>query len=194
MSLSAITRARAAALLFGGTALGALPLPVRAQTSSTIRIATIPTENAAGPYYASDMGFFTKAGLDVEIQSLASAAAVAAAVSSGAVDVGYNAVDVLASIHQKNIPLVVLAPGGEYLVQRELQDRGDGRSGQLDCARWPKISTARSSPPTDCARSAKRQRASGSTRTAAIQRPASMSRFRSPRCRPRSTPAASMRR
>jgi NitT/TauT family transport system substrate-binding protein len=115
MSLSAITRARAAALLFGGAALGALPLPVRAQTSSTIRIATIPTENAAGPYYASDMGFFAKAGLDVEIQSLASAAAVAAAVSSGAVDVGYNAVDVLASIHQKNIPLVVLAPGGEYL-------------------------------------------------------------------------------
>ena len=110
-----ITRARATALLLGGAALGALPVRGRAQSAGTIRIAAIPTENAAGPYYAKDMGFFSKAGLDVDISSMPSAAAIAAAVSSGAIDIGYNAVDVLASIHQKNIPLVILAPGGEYL-------------------------------------------------------------------------------
>lgn len=115
MSFAAITRARASALLFGGVALCAGASPGRAQTSATIHLATIPTENAAGPFYAKDMGFFVKAGLDVDIQSLPSAAAIAAAVSSGAIDIGYCAVDVLASIHQKNIPLVALSPGGEYL-------------------------------------------------------------------------------
>lgn len=110
-----ISRARASALLFGGAALGAVTKIGRAQTGATIHLAAIPTENAAGPYYAKDMGFFAKAGLDVDIQSMPSAAAIAAAVTSGAIDIGYCAVDVLASIHEKNIPLVVLAPGGEYL-------------------------------------------------------------------------------
>jgi NitT/TauT family transport system substrate-binding protein len=115
MSLTMIARARASALLFGGAALSCIRLPGRAQANSTIRLATVPTDGASAPYYAKDMGFFAKAGLDVDIEPMQSAPAIAAAVSSGAIDIGYSPVDVLASIHQKNIPLVIIAPASEYV-------------------------------------------------------------------------------
>jgi NitT/TauT family transport system substrate-binding protein len=111
-----MTRGRASALLFGGTALGALPARGDAQiATTTIRLATVPTDGASAPYYAKDLGYFAKAGLEVEISSMASASAIAAAVASGAVDIGYSPVDVLASIHQKNIPVVVITPASEYV-------------------------------------------------------------------------------
>lgn len=110
----AITRARASALLFGGAALSAIGLPARAQSNATIRVATVPTENGAQVYYARDMGFFAKAGIDVDIQSMQNGSAIAAAIVSNAVDVGFSNVDALANLRQKNIPLVVVAPAGEY--------------------------------------------------------------------------------
>jgi len=110
-----ITRARAAALLFGAAALGALSAAGRAQTTATIRVAIVPIEGAAEVYFATDMGFFAKAGLDVQIQTMPSSPAIAAAVASNAVDIGFISVDALATIHQKNIPLVIIAPSTEYV-------------------------------------------------------------------------------
>jgi NitT/TauT family transport system substrate-binding protein len=114
MSLKGITRARAAALL-GGAALCAMTAPGRAQTNPTIHIAIQPIEGAAEVYYANDMGFFAKAGLDAVIQTIQATSAITAAVASGAVDIGFSTVDVLAAIHQKHIPLVVIAPAAEYV-------------------------------------------------------------------------------
>jgi NitT/TauT family transport system substrate-binding protein len=110
-----ITRSRASALLFGGAALCAITSPGRAQTNATIRLAVAPIEAAAEPYYAQDMGFFAKAGLDANIQQMQAVSAIAAAIASNAVDIGWITVDVLAAIHQKNIPLIVIAPAVEYL-------------------------------------------------------------------------------
>ena len=110
-----MTRARATALLFGGAALGATGLRAAAQTMTPLRVALYATENAAEPDYAKEMGFFAKAGLDVDIQTLNSSAAVAAAISSNAVDIGFVTIDVAAAIHQRNIPLVVIAPAAEYV-------------------------------------------------------------------------------
>ena len=110
-----ITRAHALALLGGGAALGAARLPARAQASVQLRLATVPTDGASAPYYAKDMGFFAKAGLDVEITSMPAASAIAAALTGGAIDIGYSPIDVLAGIHQKNIPLVIIALASEYL-------------------------------------------------------------------------------
>jgi len=61
------------------------------------------------------MGFFSKAGIDVVILPMQGSAAIASAVLSGAADVGFSAVDTLVTIHQKGIPLVIIAPGSEYL-------------------------------------------------------------------------------
>jgi NitT/TauT family transport system substrate-binding protein len=111
-----ITRARASALLFGGAAVCALGRPLRAQTAATIRIAGLRIESAAQLYYAKDMGFFAKAGLDADIQAIpGGSAAIVAAIEGGAIDIGYSAVDTLATIHQKNIPVVIIAPANEYV-------------------------------------------------------------------------------
>jgi NitT/TauT family transport system substrate-binding protein len=75
----------------------------------------VPVEGSADVYYADAMGYFAKAGLAVDIQSMPSSNAVAAAVLSGAVDIGFNTIDVIASAHAKNLPMVVLAPAAEYL-------------------------------------------------------------------------------
>ena len=115
MSLSKITRARASALLFGGAALAALHAPGVAQISAPVRIAAIPIEGAMQASYAKDMGFFAKAGIDADIQLMQGSSAIAAAVLSGAVDIGYTAVDTLATAHQKGVQLVFVAPGSEYV-------------------------------------------------------------------------------
>ncbi|HEV8021880.1 MAG TPA: ABC transporter substrate-binding protein [Candidatus Lustribacter sp.] len=115
MSPTTITRRRAAALLFGGAALGATIAPGRTQTATPVRVAAIPLESASEVLYARDMGFFTKAGLDAQIQTMVNGTAIAAALVSAAVDIGYVTLDALAAIHAKGIPLVVIAPGGEYL-------------------------------------------------------------------------------
>lgn len=113
MSL-AITRARA--LVTGGALLCAAASPVRAQqTAPVLRIAIIPIENSAQIYYAKDMGFFDEAGLDIDIQAIQTSGAIAAALVSGASDIGGVATDTLATVHDKHIPLIAIAGGAEYL-------------------------------------------------------------------------------
>jgi NitT/TauT family transport system substrate-binding protein len=115
MSLMMITRRRASALMFGGAALCANPSQVLAQSIATVRIGIQPVEAAAAVYYAKDMGFFTKAGLDADIQPFQNTPAIAAAVASSSIDIGFITVDVLAAIHEKNIPAVAIAPANEYV-------------------------------------------------------------------------------
>jgi NitT/TauT family transport system substrate-binding protein len=90
----------------------------RAQTTATtlptIRIATTPIENGAEVYYAKEMGFFTKAGLNVELQDIQSGSAVASAVAASAVDVGFASLVPLAIAHVKKIPFVLIAPGAVW--------------------------------------------------------------------------------
>ena len=47
------------------------------------------------------MGFFAKAGIDADIQLMQGSSVIASAVLSNAVDIGYSAVDTLATAHQK---------------------------------------------------------------------------------------------
>jgi len=98
------------AAAFGAAGAGAV-----AQPAAPIRIATIPIEPGVEVYFAQDMGFFAKAGIDATIQQLPGGPAIAAALVSGAVDIGFIALDALAEIHQRGIPVVAIAPGTEYL-------------------------------------------------------------------------------
>ena len=110
-----MTRARASAVLFGAASLLASTARGRAQTSATLRVATLPIESAAEVFYAKDMGFFAKAGLDVDIQTMQTSASMMAAAASNAIDVGYSPVDSMATIHSKKVPVVVIAPANEYV-------------------------------------------------------------------------------
>ena len=109
-----LTRSRSLALFAGGAAACALTSRARAQTT-TLHIATAPIENAADAYYAQDMGFFARAGFDVAIEPMQNGPATVAAIVSGAMDIGWGAVDVLAAVHGKNIPVTIIAPSAEYL-------------------------------------------------------------------------------
>jgi NitT/TauT family transport system substrate-binding protein len=92
----------------------AVAAPAQTQTLLTLRVATIPAENGAQVYYAKEMGFFVKAGLNVEIQSLQNSGATASALASNAIDVAYGTLVPLSIAHTKNIPFVVVAPAVVY--------------------------------------------------------------------------------
>jgi NitT/TauT family transport system substrate-binding protein len=99
-----------AAALLGSVAL---PAAVRAD-GPVLVVGTAGKETDAEVYYAQDMGFFKKAGLTVEIQTLANGAAVASAVASGALQIGDSNTLSLATARQKGLPFVIFAPGAIY--------------------------------------------------------------------------------
>jgi NitT/TauT family transport system substrate-binding protein len=99
-----------AAVLLGSAAA---PLTARADDPSIV-VGTAGKETDAEVYYAQDMGFFKKAGLNVEIQTLANGAAVASAVASGAMQIGDSNTLSLATARQKGLPFVIFAPGAIY--------------------------------------------------------------------------------
>jgi NitT/TauT family transport system substrate-binding protein len=99
-----------AALLLGSLAA---PATVRADDAALV-VGTAGKETDAQVYYAQDMGFFKKAGLYVEIQTLPNGAAVASAVASGALQIGDSNTLSLATARQKGLPFVIFAPGAIY--------------------------------------------------------------------------------
>ena len=103
----------AAALFFLLAVLVEAPI-AWGQGLTPLRVMTTPIENGAEVYYAKDLGFFEQAGLDVDVQSVQSGSAIAAAVTSGAADIGFSSIVPLAIAHTKRIPFVLIAPGGEW--------------------------------------------------------------------------------
>jgi len=115
MTPAGMTRKRASALLVGSALLSVVRAPGRAQAPATLRIGVSPIEPAAEVYYAKDMGFFAKAGLDADIQSMQGSSLIVAAIVSNSLDIGFDTLDTLAAQYQKGIPLVIIAPTHDYL-------------------------------------------------------------------------------
>jgi NitT/TauT family transport system substrate-binding protein len=76
-----------------------------------VHLAVLPGEVAGEAFYATDMGFFKKHGLDVTVEPMNNGSAVAAAVASGAIDIGLSDVISMSSAHVRGLPFVYLAPG-----------------------------------------------------------------------------------
>ena len=102
------------AALLGAALLLAPAIPARAQTAPALRVAYIAVDDEAEAMYAKDAGFFSKAGLNVELTPMENAGAIASAVAAGAVDIGFLPAIVLAIAHSKNVPLIAIAPGSEF--------------------------------------------------------------------------------
>ncbi len=113
MPLQRFARLTAAVLIAALPALGApwAAAPGAAQTLAPIKVAMIPIEPAAPVYYAQENGFFSKAGLDVDIQQNPSTPAIASALLAGTYDIAYGTVPTLAQAHAKGVPFVLIAPG-----------------------------------------------------------------------------------
>jgi NitT/TauT family transport system substrate-binding protein len=84
--------------------------PAFAQTAA-IKVGTPPFEAAGAVYFARDLGYFSKAGLNVELVPIINSSAIAEAVASGTVDIGLSAVLSIAIAHARGIPFVFVAPG-----------------------------------------------------------------------------------
>ena len=108
-------RARAVAALAAAVIAG----PLRASAQSTnrathIRLGAVPVDSYAEPFYAQEMGFFERAGLDVAITPFNSSGPMAAAAAGGALDVGMTDVSVIANAVARGLPFVAIAGGGLY--------------------------------------------------------------------------------
>ena len=85
--------------------------PAAAQQLTTLHVGTSPSEVSGEIFYGVDEGFFKKAGLDVQIVMLPNGGAVAAALASGAIDIGLSDVMSMVNAHAHGLPFVYLAPG-----------------------------------------------------------------------------------
>jgi NitT/TauT family transport system substrate-binding protein len=112
MSGIPISRAKVLALAAAG-ALVARPRSSRAQ-AAPIRLACYTTDAYAQPFYASELGYFTRAGLNVEVTILANAAANAQMVAANAIDICLA--DPIQIAHPVNagVPLTFFAGGSLY--------------------------------------------------------------------------------
>jgi NitT/TauT family transport system substrate-binding protein len=86
--------------------------PAYAQSSlPTLRIGAAANDDFAQAYYAADMGFFEKAGLNVEVQTFSSGAAAAEAVIGGSLDLAITTPLLLANGYLRGLPFAIVAAG-----------------------------------------------------------------------------------
>ena len=93
-----------------GTA--ALPCQASAQSAqSIVKAAWSPTDLSSPGFYARDLGYFKELGIDLRIEPMTSGSAVAAAVASGTIDIGFSNLLALVVAHVKGIPFTMIAAG-----------------------------------------------------------------------------------
>jgi NitT/TauT family transport system substrate-binding protein len=99
----------------GSLVLGALfPTPIAAQPLAPLR-ATSAIDDAATPFlYATESGLFRKNGFDASLERATNGAAAVSAVVGGSFELGKSSVISLLSAHVRGLPVVVVAPAGDY--------------------------------------------------------------------------------
>jgi NitT/TauT family transport system substrate-binding protein len=91
------------------------PLIARAQSGRTpLRIGFIPTDVAAQPYYARELGLFAKAGFDLELTPLTNGAGIMSAVAGGSLDIGQGNIVATAAAHERGLTLSFLCATNYY--------------------------------------------------------------------------------
>jgi NitT/TauT family transport system substrate-binding protein len=101
---------RSALGLLGAAAATVAARPARA--ASRVRLAAPALDNTALMFYADEMGFFKKAGLDADVQAMANGEAVTVALTGNAIDIGCSEVVSLILAHKRGIPITIIAPSG----------------------------------------------------------------------------------
>jgi NitT/TauT family transport system substrate-binding protein len=86
-----------------------------ASAADALKIALLPVDPAACGYYAKDLGYFSDAGIDAEIQVIQAGSAVVAAVVAGSLDIGWSNPISIAAAHLRGVPIVAIAGGGLYV-------------------------------------------------------------------------------
>ncbi len=106
-----LRRSSALHLLAATLAAPALaPHALAAQTLAPLRIVLFPGETSATAYYAKELGYFTKAGIDAQITEVKNGAAAAAAVAGGSMEIGFSNPLSVAQGHDRGLAFAIIAP------------------------------------------------------------------------------------
>lgn len=88
-----------------------------AQAPPRIRVATVPIDQGAQPFYAAELGLFAKHGLDADVQALTNGNDIISAIVGGAIEVGNSNVMTVAAGHVRGLPMQLLGEAGMYNAQ-----------------------------------------------------------------------------
>jgi len=88
--------------------------PVRSQSLTTLHVTILPIDSGAEVYYAKELGYFARVGLDVEVIPVSNGGASASAVAGRTADIGYGDTATVAIGHAKGLPFVIVAPAALY--------------------------------------------------------------------------------
>jgi NitT/TauT family transport system substrate-binding protein len=102
---------RCAAFIAALAIVSIAPGATFAQSSTPIRIASSAAEAYDQAFFARDQGYFEKAGLNVDVSTLATGNAVSQAIVGGSLDIGVATTINLANAIERGIPFVMIAPG-----------------------------------------------------------------------------------
>src|SRR5580658_5172144 len=105
---------RAVFVSLAAAALVSLPAPLRAQSSTSLRVGDLPIEADAQPYFAEHLGLFERSGLHVEISSITNGAAILSRVAGGSLEVGVSNIISLASAYKRGIEVTCIAGSSVY--------------------------------------------------------------------------------
>jgi NitT/TauT family transport system substrate-binding protein len=111
---SAPTRLSRAAFVTSAAAVSVLPRVASAQTPSTLLVGTAPLDSGIPPLVALRAGFFQRQHIDVNVQSINSGAAMAAAVAGGSLQIAASSLVGLITAHTKGIPFQIVAAEAVY--------------------------------------------------------------------------------
>jgi NitT/TauT family transport system substrate-binding protein len=98
-------------LALGASVIAARAIPARAQALPTLRLGVIPTDAYAEALYAQDLGYFQRAGLNVELQMFTAGSAASAAIIGGQLDISVTTPLLLAEAMLRGVPFVIVASG-----------------------------------------------------------------------------------
>ena len=103
---------RRAALAASTALLVGFPAQSRAalRTPAVVTVGVNPSDAAAIAFYAKDLGYFSRAGLDVRLSVLQNGPTIAAAVIGATLDIGAGNVGSIASARLRGFPLCFIAP------------------------------------------------------------------------------------
>ncbi len=89
--------------------------PARTADLQSVRVGVLPNDDMISVLYAQQTGMFKDAGLEVQIdKSSANGSAIAAAVQSGAYDIGKSSITPIFDAYLHNVPFWIIATGAMY--------------------------------------------------------------------------------
>jgi len=88
-----------------------MPMRSSAQTTlSPLAIGGLPSDGGSVVFYAQDMGFFERNGIDAKVTIMQNGASIAAAVVGGSLDIGITNAGTLAQAREHGVGIKFLAP------------------------------------------------------------------------------------